>query len=65
MNIQYPISNIGLGNTNPYRNDIYMHKYVICNKSRWIIYPIGIKQVNYIALAIVPSWGLPIGYWTL
>ena len=34
-----------------------MHKYVIYIDSYLLLYPSGIEEVNYIALAIVPSWG--------
>jgi len=48
---------VGLGDTNPYQNVIDIDKYAMYINDYSSIYPIGIKYVNYIALAIVPSWG--------
>ena len=51
---------MGFGVTNPYKMVIYINKYVIYIGLYELVYPIGIKRVryiNYIGLAIVPSWG--------
>ena len=38
---------MGLSDTNPHKNDIYINEYLI-------VYHIGIRAVNYIALALDP-----------
>ena len=48
---------MGLGDTNTYKNYIYIKTYAIYNRQFEWIYPIGIEQGNYIALAIDPTLG--------
>ena len=43
-----------------YKNAIHIDKCVIYINSHWLIYPIGIRGVKYIAFAIIPCWALSI-----
>ena len=40
--------------------DANTHQTVLYMNRNVLVHPIGIRGVNYIALAIVPSWALPI-----
>ena len=43
---------VGFGDTNPYRDSIHMNKSIIYSSQYELIYHIGIKWVNYIALDV-------------
>ena len=47
---------LGFGVTDSYKKVIYIDAYVVYIYVYVLVYPIGIKYANYIALAIIPSW---------
>ena len=54
---------MGLGDTNPYKSEVSFSKDAIGSNQYQLVYPPVFQRVlhiTYIALAIVPSWGLPI-----